>query len=233
MSSRLPSPWSFDLDGVAVNVTPKQVKHLRLRVVPPHGDVRVSAPLSVSRDEVRGFVRERRPWLLRARRDVVARSGRRALPLAAGGLVSLWGQPYPAVVTVGARESARLVAGEIRIVATEPARAEVVLDRLYRQELEAAIEPLRARWEDAVGRSAETVRFRRMKTRWGSCNPVRRSITLNLALAQFAPEYLEYVLIHELVHLWERGHGEAFRGRMQALLPRWRILRGELAQYQP
>lgn len=233
MPVRPPTPWSFDLDGVAVNVTPKPVKYLRLRVVPPHGEVRVSAPLGVSRDEVRGFVRERGRWLHQARRDIVARSSRGELPLAAGGVVSLWGRPYPVAVALGARETACVVANEIRIVAKEPGGAEAVLDQLYRRELEAAIGPLRARWEHTVGRSAHTVRFRRMKTRWGSCNPVRRSITLNLALAQLAPPYLEYVLVHELVHLWERGHGEAFRDRMDAVLPHWRTLRGGLKQQRP
>lgn len=233
MPPRLPAPWSFDLDGVAVNVTPKPVKYLRLRVMPPDGEVRVSAPLGVGREEVRGFVRERRLWLLQARRDVVARSRRSDLPLATGTTVSLWGRRVPVVVVAGVRESARVVAGEIRIVVKEPARAGIVLDRLYRRELEAVIDPLRERWEQRVGRSADTLRFRRMKTRWGSCNPVRRSITLNLALAQLPPQYLEYVLVHELVHLWERGHGAAFRGRMDAVLPHWPVLRAELMQHRP
>lgn len=233
MSSRMPAPWSFDLDGIPVEVTPKAIKNLRLRVVPPAGQVRVSAPLGVRRDEVRGFVRENREWLLHARRGVRARSEQRALPVLTGEVVGLWGRPYPVSVTAGRRESARVVDGEIHIVAREPGRAEAVLDRLYREELETMIGPLRKRWEARAGRAADALRFRRMTSRWGSCNPVRRSITLNLALARFAPPYLEYVLVHELVHLWERGHGDGFRRRMDDLLPQWRSLRAELRQHQP
>lgn len=224
--------WSFELDGILVAVTVKSVKYLRLRVVPPQGEVRVSAPLGVSQAEVRQFVQERREWLLHARREVVARAEIRR-PVTSSGVAWLWGVKYRATLTIGRWESAHRIGDAIHIVASEPGRADLVLDTLYRRELDIALEPMLDRWQERVGRNVKTLRFRRMTSRWGSCNSRTASITLNLALAQFRPEFLEYVLVHELVHLWEHGHGAGFQARMTALLPHWRQRRRELKEMQP
>lgn len=227
-----PRSWSFDLDGIVVEVTVKSVKYLRVRVMPPRGDVRVSAPFGVSADEVRRFVRERRDWIVGAQRKVIAAAEVKR-PLAEHSTAWLWGRRYRVRVDVGPWESACIVGEEICLVVADSSRAELLLDRLYRQELEPVVRALFERWQPRVGRSARLVRLRRMKTRWGSCSPSKANITLNLALAQFRPELLEYVVVHELVHLWEHGHGPGFYARMSSLLPDWRELRAELKDLQP
>ncbi|NHB83830.1 M48 family metallopeptidase [Tessaracoccus sp. HDW20] len=83
-------------------------------------------------------------------------------------------------------------------------------------------------WQGRIGREASLVRLRRMTTRWGTCNTRTGAITLNVALAEYRPEMLEYVVVHELVHLWERGHGPAFTARMDAHLPDWRSRKAAL-----
>ena len=103
-----------------------------------------------------------------------------------------------------------------------------VLQAWYRAELKAQIPPLLAKWQPVIGVEAAAWGVRVMKTRWGSCNSVSRRIWLNLELARKPPHLLEYVVVHELVHLLERGHGARFKARMDHFLPVWRRLRAEL-----
>lgn len=74
----------------------------------------------------------------------------------------------------------------------------------------------------------ERVFVQQMKTKWGSCNPATRSIRLNTDLAKKPPECLEYILVHEMVHLLERHHNERFKENMDRFLPQWRVLREQL-----
>ena len=88
--------------------------------------------------------------------------------------------------------------------------------------------PLIAKWEPQLGVKAERVFVQRMKTRWGSCTPRRRSIRLNSELAKKPRECLEYVIVHELVHLLEPTHNQKFVSLMDKFMPQWRQHRDEL-----
>ena len=90
---------------------------------------------------------------------------------------------------------------------------------------------LLARWEPIIGRSPTHITLRTMTSRWGSCTPKTGRIRLNLQLGLMDRKFLEYVLVHEMTHLWEHGHGAGFQRRMSAYLPDWRKLRRELNQY--
>ena len=103
-----------------------------------------------------------------------------------------------------------------------------MLHRWRRGQLRGRLARLVARWEPKVGERVAEVRIRKMKTRWGTCNAAARRIWLNLELAKKPPSCLEYVLVHEMVHLIERAHNERFRCLMDGLMPRWRTHRDEL-----
>lgn len=94
--------------------------------------------------------------------------------------------------------------------------------------LNQRIPPLLRHWVPIIGKSPTALTLRRMKTRWGSCTPATGRIRINLELAYLPEQYLEYVLVHELTHLWERGHGAGFQCRMTQYLPQWKQLRGQL-----
>jgi predicted metal-dependent hydrolase len=115
----------------------------------------------------------------------------------------------------------------------DDAVAAAALDRLYRAEIEQRTRELAAAWEPVVGRSALGWRFRWMRSRWGSCRSATRQITINVALAAHPPEYLEQVIVHELVHLWVAAHNAEFNRRMDQLLPRWRAIRREMRRIAP
>jgi predicted metal-dependent hydrolase len=105
---------------------------------------------------------------------------------------------------------------------------EAVLERWYRQRLREQIPVLLAKWEPRVGETVTESRIKRMKTLWGSCNAASRRIWLNLELVKKPPLCLEFILVHELVHLLERHHNERFRERRDALMPSWRHYRDVL-----
>lgn len=112
--------------------------------------------------------------------------------------------------------------------ASDRDRRESVLERWYRRQLRKEIPTLLAKWEPRVGKRVTEVRIRKMKTRWGSCTAEAGRIWLNLELIKKPIACLEYVLVHEMVHLHERRHTDRFRKWMDRLLPDWRVRRDEL-----
>ena len=99
------------------------------------------------------------------------------------------------------------------------------------QTINAQLPVLLAKWSPIIGREPTHVTLRVMTSRWGSCTPKTGRIRLNLQLGLMDPRFLEYVLVHEMTHLWENGHGEGFQRRMSAYLPQWRRLRRELNRH--
>ena len=103
-----------------------------------------------------------------------------------------------------------------------------LLTSWYRERLREQVPGLLAKWQPRLGLTVAEVRIRRMKTRWGSCNASARRIWLNSELAKKPDACLEYILVHEMVHLLERHHNERFRELMDRLIPIWRMRREEL-----
>lgn len=106
-----------------------------------------------------------------------------------------------------------------------PSQEEVAL---WRREVESAVPGLIVKWEAIVGVKAGKVAYRNMTSRWGSCNPKTGRICINIQLARYPAECLEYVVVHELCHLLERGHGKRFQDLMDRFLPDWRARRKQL-----
>ena len=107
-------------------------------------------------------------------------------------------------------------------------KREAVVTAWYRGQVAEAVPSLLAKWEPAIGVQAKQIIVRRMKTRWGSCTPTKGAIRLNTELGKKPRECLEYVLVHELVHLLEPTHNARFIALMDKYLPHWRHLRAEL-----
>ena len=92
----------------------------------------------------------------------------------------------------------------------------------------ACVPPLVAAWEPIMGVKAGRLAYRNMTSRWGSCQPATGRICINVRLALYPPECLEYVVVHELCHLRERGHGQRFKDLMDTYMPDWRERRAKL-----
>jgi predicted metal-dependent hydrolase len=131
----------------------------------------------------------------------------------------------PSRVAVGSASYLELF---VRPSAGEEQR-EMLLQRWYREQLRLLIPPLLEKWEPVLGVKVAEWGIKRMKTRWGSCNTRARRIWLNLELAKKPPQCLEYIVVHEMMHLLERRHNGRFTTLMDEHLPAWRLHRGELS----
>lgn len=219
------SRW-LAMDGYSALVTYKNMRHLRVRIKPPNGEVAVSAPLCTPDHVIEGFLRGRHEWVLKHQTNVRMHSGPPEL-LSTGGRVRLWGTWREVVVHDGSRAAARIEGPRVHISVPrgDEAAAQRAVNALHRSEVRDAVGPILANWEPRVGRSATGTRLRRMTSQWGNCNIATGVITLNTRLARFVPEAMEYVVVHELVHFLERTHGPAFHAHMAALLPDHRARR--------
>ena len=212
----------ISVDGQRVLVQRKAIRNLYLRIL-PDGQLSVSAPRSVSDQAVADFIRSRRAWIEAHRPTPQAPAA-----YCSGERFFLWGTAYPLQVIEGNKAGTILSNGKIVMTVPIGSSFQVrqdLLNRWYRQALEAALPHAMARGEAATGLHASRVQIRDMRSRWGSCTPKTGAIRLNLHLAPRPPECLDYVIIHELTHLLVPGHGPAFRQAMDRFCPHWQEYR--------
>lgn len=219
------------VSGVDAEVIYKSIKHIHISVYPPDGRVRVAAPHRIDDEAVRLAIIQRLPWIRnqQVRLRNAPRQAERQMVL--GETHYVWGERFLLDVSRSGRHEVEVRGRTLWLVAPEGASRETrgrVLERWYRRQLEAALPPLLEKWQPIMGEQVDTVTIRRMRAKWGSCSPGRRSIRLNLELATMHPRCLEYVLVHEMAHLVERTHNERFVSLMDRCLPAWRSIRDDL-----
>jgi predicted metal-dependent hydrolase len=219
--------------GMNVDVVRNDIKHLHIGVYPPVGRIRVAAPDRLDDEAIRLAVIHRLPWIKRQRKQLQAAERQSEREMVSGETHYVWGVGRRlAVVERPGRRRVEVQGGQ-RLTLSVPAGTDAetrrrVLDDWYRDQLRARIPALIARWEPRVGRRVAHWQTKRMKTKWGSCNPDAGRLWFNLELVKKPPRCLEYIAVHEMVHLVERSHGERFTDLMDALLPDWRTRRDEL-----
>lgn len=219
------------IDGISVTVERKRIKALRLRVLPPAGDVRVSCPVGVPESAVLSFVREKRQWILSARARLAALPPPLGSVPADGEPFFVGGAAYRTVHRAGTRFSVTLSDGVCTL--THPAHlpAAAVGEHLrewYRAHLAARLSAEVPRLSRLTGLSPAGWRIRDMKTRWGVCNTRTRVLTFRLELARYSDRCLSYVVLHELAHLHCPGHGPDFYRFIGQYDPLWRAAVSEL-----
>jgi len=213
--------------GLPVQIIRKGIKNLHLGVYPPRGRVRVAAPLRVSDDAVRLAVIGKLGWIKRQRARFEAQPRQSAREMVSGESHYFLGRRYRLRViqragagTVELRNKSTL---ELRVwPETGAGQRNRILHQWYRQRLKELIPPLIEKWQAALGVTVAEWGVKKMKTRWGTCNIEARRIWLNLELAKKPVQCLEYIVVHELVHLIERNHNDRFISLMNRHLPNWR-----------
>ena len=213
--------------GHRVLIRRKRVKNMNMRL---HAGadgvlVNISAPRHVSLQEINAFVIEKSDWIARNSAKLAERAPA-PVSYAADTLHPLWGAIYPLRISHVARGQKAVFDGtawQLCVRADEPPeKRAALLETAYKQELIAKATPLMARWADEMGVLPQELKTQKMSSRWGSCHVSRGIIKLNSELARKDEALLEYVLVHELVHLFERGHNARFYGFMNQYLPDWK-----------
>jgi hypothetical protein len=220
------------IGGLTIAVTLKDVKNIHLSVKPPLGAVSISAPLHMSENAIRAFAIGKLGWIKQQQDKLQAQVREAPREYLERESHYVWGRrcllkivEHDAAPHIELRHN-RLVLS-VRGTANAEQRAEIV-ERWYREQLRSKVMPMIAAWQQKIGVDMQRLYIQRMKTRWGSCNPQSGSIRLNTDLAKKPTECLEYILVHELVHLIEPTHSQRFVALMDKFLPNWPHLRDQL-----
>jgi predicted metal-dependent hydrolase len=225
---------TLKLGLIVADLVRKDIKNVHLSVYPPSGRVRISAPTHMNVDTVRAFAVSKLGWIKMQQRQILSQEREAPREYLERESHYVWGKRYllqlverdgPPRIELRAR---RLVL-ELRPDTAFELR-EKILDAWYRAQLREAAVPLIAKWEPRLAVRVDRLFIQRMKTKWGSCNRVARAIRLNTELAKKPRECLEYIVIHEMVHLLEPNHGKGFIERMERAMPLWRQNRKQLNQ---
>lgn len=226
-------PHIITVSGVRVQVVRKAIKNLHLGVYPPAGRVRVAAPLATPDNAVRLAVIGKLGWIKRQRAKFEGQSRQSEREMVNGESHYFMGRRYRLRLVLRPGPPAVLLRNNTTLeLYARPEHGagnrERVLQRWYRDHMRQQVPPLLAKWEKIMDVRASAWGIKKMKTKWGACNHDTGRIWLNLELAKKPIGCLEYLIVHELVHLIERRHGDRFISLMDEYLPNWRFHRQAL-----
>ncbi len=222
------------LGDLAVDVVLKDIKNVHLSVHPPTGRVTISAPSRMSLDTIRVFAISKLGWIKQQQRKLQEQERETPREYLDRESHYVWGRRYLLKV-IEADQPPSVELSHSRIVLrvrpeNTQAKKRDILEDWYREQLKEAALPLIARWERLMGVGVQRVFIQRMKTKWGSCNHRARTVRLNTDLARKPRECLEYIIIHELIHLVEPTHNARFIALLGQYMPKWQAHRQKLNQ---
>lgn len=217
-----------------VTIARKAIKHLYLRL-DAHGNLRVSAPLSMSDEVIFAFIAEKRDWIARKQRQMREKQRETARHQSADNpdkpsTFTLFGEDYPIHYRQGRRHAVELIDGvcEISLKSSQQssnAPSHSVCEKLLREFHRAQLLPVLHRfvehYQPIIGVTVAEIRTKQMKTKWGTCNIRDRRLWFNVQLARFPVASIEYVVVHEMTHLLERYHNRRFYALVEKALPDW------------
>lgn len=227
---------TIQVGDITVDVVRKAIKNIHLRVYPPLGRVRISAPRWMSMDRIRVFAGSKLGWIKKTQDKIRELEWVSQHEYRDQEIHYVWGrqcvlrvEELASVPNVSLEQNNLLL--RIRPNSSQAKKA-AVLDNWYREQLKSAIPPLVAKWEPLMDVSVARVFVQRMKTRWGTCCPRLKAIRLNSELAKKPPECLEYVVVHEMAHLQVSSHNNRFKALMDRYIPQWKSYR-KLLNHRP
>lgn len=218
--------------NIEIEVIKKKIKNMHLSVLPPDGDVRISAPIDISDEAIELFAVSRIAWIKKQIKKFEDQPRQTEREYVSGESHYFFGKRYRLEVKHTNGNSKVEIQGNKILFTIKPESTSVqranTLNAWYRKELRLKVHPLIEKWEEIIGVSANEVKIKDMRTKWGTCNVSDKRIWLNLQLAKKPIECIEYVIVHELVHLLENSHNARFILFMDNFLPDWRARREEL-----
>lgn len=224
---------SHNICGYRVELTRKPIKNIYLRIDGVNNKLRINAPARVTLREIENLIRGKSSWI-----DNKLQQAKNHCPIeqsfCSGEIHYFKGQPLQLELVAGAKQS-QLISDSSGSVLQLPEAADQdtrarLLQNHFNDYLNEIVPPLMDAWQERIGVSINEWRLRTMKTRWGSCNVVKKRVWLNRELAKRSAAAVEYVVVHELIHLLERRHNARFYAFMDHFLPNWREQRTLLNQ---
>jgi predicted metal-dependent hydrolase len=223
---------TIHLGDVAVAVTRKDVKHAHLSVHPPNGRVTLVAPRGTRSEVVRAYAISKLRWIRDQQAKLRAQAREAPRHFVERESHYLWGRRYLlSVREADAKPSVSLSHHQITLTVRPGADATkrgAVMHEWHKSLLHKTVPRLIKRWEPKLGVQVTGYFLQRMKTKWGACNRQTRTVRLNTELVKKPKDLLEYVVVHEMLHLLEPTHSDRFVTLLSKHYPAWREARSEL-----
>jgi len=223
--------YTFTLASIPFEVEYKNVKTLRLTVYPPDGRVRIAAPFGTAHEYIGKFAATKIGWIEKHREKYQNHSKING-NLKNHATVYVWGEPYELVLVERSGNPKIIIEGGHMKMYVRPystkAKKQVFLDKWYRNVLKETAPRIIKKWELRIGLEVQKLYVRKMKSHWGSCNCDKQTLRLNSELVKRSPECLEYVIIHEMLHIIEKGHNRIFYRLLNQYMPNWKEIRKKM-----
>jgi len=219
------------LNDIEADVIRKSIKNIYLRVCVPDGRIRISAPFKINTLEIKKFALSKIDWIKNQQNKIKNKIKISSYKYIDNETHYYRGKCYQLKIVNNKSAFAELRHEKIILNVLPESIVEdrkSILDKWYKKRLMLLIPPLIKKWEHILNVSVDKFFIRNMKTRWGSCSPKSRRIRFNLELAKASPEILEYIVVHELIHLIEASHNRKFKALMDKFYPNWKYFRKEL-----
>ena len=227
---------NFALAGIPVELEYRNVKTTRLYVYPPDGKVKISAPPGTSPEFIKNFAVSQFTWIRNQREKILSKTAGkkqgRSGDLRNHSKMYVWGEAYE-LELIERKGNPKIITEDgymkmyVRPDSTKAKKLEY-LDKWYSRLLKEAAPPVIEKWETITGIKVEKFFVRKMKTKWGSCNSAGRTLRLNSELAKRSPGCLEYVIVHEMLHIMEKGHNKKFYRLLAKYIPQWKAIRKKM-----
>ncbi len=216
----------IEFAGISIQISRKPIKNMNLRIYPPDGRVKMSVPLKFSERQIFQFLEQKNSWIQEQHQLIRSRFTAENTLLQTGTTVPFMGRNYLLIIEDQNGRPEIKVNEELIHCYTQAGssqeKIQAIIDNWYRCQMASLLPDLIQHWEKIVGVQVYEWGIKKMKTRWGSCNTRAARIWLNLNLIKKPQECLEYVLVHELVHLHEPSHNQRFYRLMSQFMPQWR-----------
>lgn len=224
---------SVTVSGIQIEKIRKNIKNIHLSVHPPNGRVRVSVPLSTSDETLRIFLITKSAWIKKQIKKFASQQRQTKREYLSGESHYLFGKRLQLVVKDTEKEPRIQITKKNQMTLYVKPRTTIlqrqqIFESFYRAQLEKIIPKMAQKWAEKVGVKVREIRIKKMKTKWGTCTQKDKRIWLNLELAKRSPHCIDYVFVHELVHIKERTHNERFISLLSEAYPKWRYSKEEL-----
>lgn len=221
------------LGSIEALIVRKLVKNLHLSVLPPMGKVRVTAPEGMTDDAIRTLLATRLPWIKKQQENFKTQARQTKREYISGETHYFFGKRYRLEVVYKDTVPVVALKGKSKIILQVRPNSSIekrndLMMAWYRKELHPVAEKLMDKWQKKLKLEAKSWKIQRMKTRWGTCNNKAGRILLNLELAKKPIACLEYVIVHELLHMIEKKHNENFVNMLAKHIPKWKSIKEEL-----
>lgn len=226
----------LEVNNLIINVVRKDIKNIHLNILPPQGDVRVTVPLKKDQESIRLFIISKLSWIKKQRNKFSNQERESKKEYISGESHYFKGDRYLLNI-IHSLEKPKVLIRNNKFIDLfvnknfSKEKRKMIMDNWYRDELKKILPQKINEWSKITKIQIEDLRVRKMKTKWGTCNKDKKRIWINLELIKKPIHYLDYVIVHELVHFLERKHNDHFVNYMNKFLPSWRTIKTELNSF--